>query len=965
MAGSAKRALASNRALIGRDVVLAQIVGLLAEDQAVLLVGEGGIGKSTLLQAAVEADGRPVHWGGGLETMRWRDYLAVGRAIGDLELVGDVEAVASRVEAHVGPDLLVVDDIHLADEASLLVLAALAGRVAVIAAARPGGDDVSGFTVLEVEPLDDEAVGQVARAVAPEIDDARLQSLIVRAGGIPLLVEEFAAAKPNEVLLRGSLPRLEGLSEAVATEALRLALAGRPVTAGPDSAALIRAGIATDLTDGTVRIRHALLGDAVIRGSDADAIADAHRVLALQCEDAGEAARHWLAGGDDEAALRSALAAAEVASTPGERASHLSIAARAAHAGGVGFLLDAAEELAAAGRYADVVDAMASIDAAGGDMTPRDQARCDLVRARAHSHAAEADEASVCARRGLAIAVDVDDALAAALAVEVVRGEAGADGVRDDHDALLRDAEQRALRAGRGRAAVLNAEGILCYLRADLAAAAGYFARGRVAAADEGDVDTEMRCANNEIVWHESGGDRDQGLALASQMADRAGALGLGEWQAQFQAAAANLLLQAGDYPACLRMLDAVDAAVVDLLTRDQARTTRIAALVDLGLLTEAERLIALWWSDAQEEDWLQARLERFIAGSSAFWSGRPAEALTLFAPLGADNPDRLLAAMVVPLDAWARRDLGLPPVPVPTDEVPDTYLGFLTEAAGVALLDADPAKAAAVLDFAAAQLSGRWYSPSMRSRWGAAEARRLADDPTAVAALLAVEEEAMRTGLAALLTRVRRSLRLAGVVRAAPRALDRSGLVTERERQVLDLVAQGQSLAEIARRLGVGRPTVRRVLSNARSRLGADSRIAAASTVTGSGAATEQAVRVVASVSDVAAAVLDAAQGQAVLASVADGDPLFDVLYSDLRRLGSGEVRRAPADSMLPPLPAECEELLVLLAAGQSLGSAASQLHISRRTADHRVAQARDLLGVRTTVEAVVAYRDNVSRDV
>ncbi len=222
-----------------------------------------------------------------------------------------------------------------------------------------------------------------------------------------------------------------------------------------------------------------------------------------------------------------------------------------------------------------------------------------------------------------------------------------------------------------------------------------------------------------------------------------------------------------------------------------------------------------------------------------------------------------------------------------------------------------------------------------------------------------------MRTGLAALLTRVRRSLRLAGVVRAAPRALDRSGLVTERERQVLDLVAQGQSLAEIARRLGVGRPTVRRVLSNARSRLGADSRIAAASTVTGSGAATEQAVRVVASVSDVAAAVLDAAQGQAVLASVADGDPLFDVLYSDLRRLGSGEVRRAPADSMLPPLPAECEELLVLLAAGQSLGSAASQLHISRRTADRRVAQARDLLGVRTTVEAVVAYRDNVSRDV
>ena len=950
--------LGADGVLVGRDAIVAQIVGLVAEDRAVLLLGEGGIGKSTLLQAAVAVDGRPVHWGGGLETMRWRDYLAVGRAIGDLDLAGDVEAVAARVEAHVGPDLLVMDDLHLADEASRHVLGALVGRVAIVSAARPDDGDTSGFDVLEIGPLDDAAVAEVARTVAPGIDEARLRSLIGRAGGVPLLVEEFAAAKPNEVSLRGSLPRLEGLSAAVSSEALRLALAGRPVAAGPESTALVRAGIASMLPDGSVRIRHALLADAVIAGADQQARQAAHRQLGGESVDPGEAARHWLAAGEDEVALQAALAAVEAASSPGERASHLSIAARAAHAGGAGFLLDAAEELSAAARHGDVLAALASIEVAGADLGARDLARCELIRARAYFHAAEADEASVCARRGLALAVDVDDALAAALAVEIVRIEAGADGVRDDHAELLREAEERALRAGRGRAAVLNAEGILCYLRADLATAAGFFARGRVAAADEGDVDTEMRCANNEIVWHESGGDRDQGLALASKMAVRAGALGLGEWQAQFQAAAANLLLQAGDYPACLRMLDAVDAAVVDLLTRDQAHTTRIAVMVDLGLLAEAERLIALWWSDAQEEDWLQARLERFTAGSSTFWSGRPAEALALFAPLGADSPDRLLAAMVVPLDAWSRRDLGLPSVPVSMDEVPDTYVGFLTEATGVALLDTDAVRAVEVLDQAAEQMSGRWYFPSMRARWGAAEARRLAGDPTAVAALLAVEEESMRAGLAALLTRIRRSLRLAGVVRAAPRALDRSGLVTERERQVLDLVAQGQSLAEIARRLGVGRPTVRRVLSNARDRLGADSRISAASAI--SGADGPGVVRVVASESEAAAAVLDAAHGHTVIASVADGDPLFDALYSDLRRLGSGEVRLAPAGAALPPLPSECEELLVLLAAGQSLGSAASQLHISRRTADRRMSQARDVLGVRTTVEAVVAYRES-----
>jgi DNA-binding CsgD family transcriptional regulator len=38
-------------------------------------------------------------------------------------------------------------------------------------------------------------------------------------------------------------------------------------------------------------------------------------------------------------------------------------------------------------------------------------------------------------------------------------------------------------------------------------------------------------------------------------------------------------------------------------------------------------------------------------------------------------------------------------------------------------------------------------------------------------------------------------------------------------------------------------------------------------------------------------------------------------------------------------------------------LGEAAAELHLSRRTADRRLASARDKLGVATTPEAVVAY--------
>ena len=815
--------------LIGRDAIVSESLALLAEDRAVLLAGEGGIGKSTLLRAVVKADGRRAHWGGGLETMRWRDYLAVGRAIGDFDLVGDVEAVASRVEGKVGPDLLVLDDLHLADEASRMVLAALVGRVAVIAATRPDECDAVGFTVLGLAPLDDVSAEQIARSVAPGIGDARLRLLIERAGGNPLLVEEFAAATPDEALLRGSLPRLEGLPDAVATDALRLALAGRPVMAGPESAALLAAGIASALPDGLVRIRHAVLAEALIAGSDEAARRDVHRALAAECEDPGEAARHWLAAGDDNAALLSALAAVEAASTPGERASHLSIAARAAHRGGTGFLLDAAEELSAAGRHQEVMSALASIEETDADLESRSICRLELLRARAAWHFGDAALASASARKGLALASGTDDRLEAALAVEVVRSEASSIGVMADHADLLRRAHASARRAGRGQASVLNAEGIVAYFSDDLSGAAALFGRGRAAAIAEGDVDSEMRCANNEITWHEIGGDRDEGLALASEMADRAGVLGLGEWQTQFQAATANLLWYAGDYPGCLRMLDSVDAAAVDPRTRWQARLTRGMALADLGLLDEASTL-ALPPEQTQGLDFMEDG-DLILRGMIALWSGRPHEAIAALGPV-LNGVSTGHVALALPFDALARRDLGIPVPPPPDREFPSSLEGFVTEVRGVTLMDDDPVQAVVVLDLAVEQLTGRWYFASIRARWAAAEARRMTGDPTAVAALLSVEEEVLRSGLAPLDARIRRSLRLAGVKRSARRALDRSGLVTEREREVVDLVARGESLAEIARRLGVGRPTVRHLLATAQSRLGADSRLSVAAAV-------------------------------------------------------------------------------------------------------------------------------------
>jgi DNA-binding NarL/FixJ family response regulator len=90
-----------------------------------------------------------------------------------------------------------------------------------------------------------------------------------------------------------------------------------------------------------------------------------------------------------------------------------------------------------------------------------------------------------------------------------------------------------------------------------------------------------------------------------------------------------------------------------------------------------------------------------------------------------------------------------------------------------------------------------------------------------------------------------------------------------------------------------------------------------------------------------------------------ADGS-LVDRLCDDLRRLGRVVHRTGePGDERaIDGLDDDVIALLSLLAQGVSLGDAAARLHLSRRTADRRLADARKVLGVRGTVEAVAALR-------
>ncbi len=151
---------------------------------------------------------------------------------------------------------------------------------------------------------------------------------------------------------------------------------------------------------------------------------------------------------------------------------------------------------------------------------------------------------------------------------------------------------------------------------------------GRSAAEAEGDVDSLMRCSNNLISWHEGDGDPEVALLLSEQMAQVAAAHGLGEWRAQFMAMAANLHFHQGTYPAALALLDDIDAAVIDGQTRQQADGTRLAILIDLGLLEDAERLMPSP-SDGEPRDWLRDDTVAYLRAAHAYWSGDLRSALS------------------------------------------------------------------------------------------------------------------------------------------------------------------------------------------------------------------------------------------------------------------------------------------------------------------------------------------------
>lgn len=108
------------------------------------------------------------------------------------------------------------------------------------------------------------------------------------------------------------------------------------------------------------------------------------------------------------------------------------------------------------------------------------------------------------------------------------------------------------------------------------------------------------------------------------------------------------------------------------------------------------------------------------------------------------------------------------------------------------------------------------------------------------------------------------------------------------------------------------------------------------------------------------ALAVLAVLEGTGLLIDARADRGTVDQLCDDLRRLGHLDHRLGDPRPLLSP---EERRLLDLLSDGITLGEAASQLHLARRTADRRLVAARTKLGVETTTQAIAAHRRRLDR--
>jgi DNA-binding CsgD family transcriptional regulator len=343
-----------------------------------------------------------------------------------------------------------------------------------------------------------------------------------------------------------------------------------------------------------------------------------------------------------------------------------------------------------------------------------------------------------------------------------------------------------------------------------------------------GDLGAELLAANNVVVMHESSGDPGKARRVAAEYTRRAAELRMGVWERSFRVATNNLDFHAGEYAAVIDTAERMLRLPLELRSRESVVEQLCLALVDLGRVEEAERRVQA--EPERPGDWTSRRQRLIVLAEAALWGGRPRRALELAEEwiAGPEGDSNVLLGHVV--RAWSLFDLGRDSEPAPAGNHSGMLAAVPHELDGIRTLHAGEFDAAVAAFDRATEVWTRYHRRGeVRCLWAAGEAARRGGRADAMQRLLAAERRAEEFGMLPLLGRVHRSLRAAGVRRSAVVARRPASLLSGRERDVLRLVADGLTNAEIASRLGVSRHTVVTQIASASAKLGARSRAHAA----------------------------------------------------------------------------------------------------------------------------------------
>jgi len=815
--------------LIGRDQELTTLHERLAAGRPVAVLGEAGVGKTTLVRAAAANADRTLVEAGALATLSWLPYFALRRAFGrDLE--GDVAHVASLVEERLGAAALFVDDLQWADPGTVSLLPLLASRVPLAVAVRRGDAGTAsaleavaaaGAELLPLEPLGQRDAEELAGSLHPKLSGAARRRLAARSGGNPFLLAELApTGDARDDLKLTVAARLHDLTEPGRTAIGLLALLGRPAEPrllGSGATEIVAAGLAT--AGAEIEIRHALLAEATIDALSPADRTHLHRRLAAALDEPGEAARHHAAAGERKAAYENARLAAERAATPGERVAHLALAAENADAGDDGVRVEAAAALGDIGRH-EAAEALLA------DVTPSAPlllAQAALIRSRARE--ASGDVAGAKAALVEAEGFSGDPETEVLLAVQGAVLEHASPAVAlEQAEAALALARAYGHEEAEALAAVARAKEA-----ADRDDCAADMAAAVTAARANGDVVLECRLTESLANMLFNSGRGDAARDVLREASAFAAEHRLTSWERRFRARVSWIDLHLGCFRRSAEEGEALLAEALDPWQQFLVTYATAQASIDLTDFGRAEDLIESMREQARGDQrerqvlWTRADLD--------FWAGRPSEAIAASEEVLARFPHQL-SVFARLTRAWAHADLELDPGEPTVDPRSGMLRGALPELEAVSLLVRGAHLEAAARFAIAAQLwHDRQARGELRCLWGRGEALRRTGDPMALRALEEAEARALELEGLAALARIQRSLRLAGARRSAARTKTDRGL-TGREAEVLELVAQGLGNDVIARRLGLSRSTVVRLIRSAQSKLGATSRAQAAALV-------------------------------------------------------------------------------------------------------------------------------------